>query len=198
MPNWTNAILPIASNRVKLYNHKQWGGPDFNPAHSPPSRINVNTLCHQQLEVLIGLQSKWCPEPMMLSFSHKMSNGASNMSGLLAYPALPICSFVTTKSFQNIWANIWLDVPECLEGLRSTEEAFFHGIESRDFSCLEFFSLLLSLWIVLRSNPSNAMQRISQMQLVVKSRARYYKKMFLIAWNASDSSDDWKWFLSDR
>ena len=39
----------------------------------------------------------------------------------------------------------------------------------------DFFSLLLSLWTVLRSNPSNAKQWISQMQLAVTSAAKYYK-----------------------
>ena len=42
----------------------------------------------------------------------------------------------------------------------------------------KFFSLLLSLWTVMRSNPSSAMQWISQMQLPVTSWAKYYKKIF--------------------
>ena len=41
---------------------------------------------------------------------------------------------------------------------------------------LRFFSLLLSLWTVLRLNPSSAMQWISQMQSAVMSTAKYYKK----------------------
>ena len=40
----------------------------------------------------------------------------------------------------------------------------------------DFFSLLLSWWTVLRLNPSSVKQRISQMQLVVTSRAEYYIK----------------------
>ena len=39
----------------------------------------------------------------------------------------------------------------------------------------DFFSLLLSLWTVLRLNPSSAKQWILQMQLVVTSRDKYYK-----------------------
>ena len=49
------------------------------------------------------------------------------------------------------------------------------GFESRLRQ--DFFSLLLSWWTVLRSNPSSAKQWISQMQLAVTSRAKYYKKM---------------------
>ena len=40
----------------------------------------------------------------------------------------------------------------------------------------DIFSLLLSLWTVLRSNPSSAKVWISQMQLAVTSRAKYSKK----------------------
>ena len=40
----------------------------------------------------------------------------------------------------------------------------------------DFLSLLLSLRTVLRSNPSGAKQCISQMQLAVTSRTKYYKK----------------------
>ena len=40
----------------------------------------------------------------------------------------------------------------------------------------DFFSLLLSLWAVLRSNPPSAKQWISQMQLAMTFRAKYYKK----------------------
>ena len=36
--------------------------------------------------------------------------------------------------------------------------------------------LLLSLWTALRSNLSSAKQWVSQMQLAVTSRAKYYKK----------------------
>ena len=53
-----------------------------------------------------------------------------------------------------------------------TEEAFLlptqHPRVPRDF-----FSLLLSWWTVLRSNPSSAKLWISQLQLVVTSRAKY-------------------------
>ena len=42
---------------------------------------------------------------------------------------------------------------------------------------LDFFSLLLSLWTVLRLNPSSAKQWISQMQLAVTFRAKCYKKV---------------------
>ena len=38
-----------------------------------------------------------------------------------------------------------------------------------------FFSLLLSLWTVFRSNPSSVKEWISQMELAVMSRAKYYK-----------------------
>ena len=41
----------------------------------------------------------------------------------------------------------------------------------------DFFSLLLSLRTVLRSKPSSAMQWISQMQLAVTSRVKYFKKV---------------------
>ena len=41
----------------------------------------------------------------------------------------------------------------------------------------DFFSLPLSLWTVLRTNPSSAKQWISQMLLAVTYRAKYYKKM---------------------
>ena len=47
------------------------------------------------------------------------------------------------------------------------------GFESRLYR--EFFSIVLSLWTLLRSNPASAKQWISQMQLVVASRARYYQ-----------------------
>ena len=42
---------------------------------------------------------------------------------------------------------------------------------------LRFFSLLLSWWTVLRSNPSSAEQWISQIHLEVMSRAKHYKKV---------------------
>ena len=38
----------------------------------------------------------------------------------------------------------------------------------------DFFSLLLSLWTVLWLNPSSAKQWILEMQLAMKSRARFY------------------------
>ena len=40
-----------------------------------------------------------------------------------------------------------------------------------------FLSLLLSLWAVLRSNPSSAERLISEIQLAMTSRAKYYKKV---------------------
>ena len=52
-------------------------------------------------------------------------------------------------------------------GLHSTVEAFSLGVQ---------ISLLLSLRTVLRPNPSSAKQWISQMQLVVTSVAKYFKK----------------------
>ena len=64
-------------------------------------------------------------------------------------------------------------------GLRSTEEAILLPTQQPRFEswlCPDFFSLHLSLWTALRSNPSSARQWISQMQLVVTSRAKYYKK----------------------
>ena len=45
------------------------------------------------------------------------------------------------------------------------------GFESQ-LRC-DFFSLLFSLWAVLRSNPSRAKQRISQMQLAAMSTSCY-------------------------
>ena len=42
----------------------------------------------------------------------------------------------------------------------------------------DFFSLLLSFWTVLRSNPPSAKQWISQMQLAVTSGAKYHKNIF--------------------
>ena len=53
------------------------------------------------------------------------------------------------------------------------------GFESR--LCQDFFSLLLSVSTVFRSNPSRAKQWISQMQLAVTSRAKNYKKSATIA-----------------
>ena len=56
------------------------------------------------------------------------------------------------------------------------------GFESRlsqDFFLREYFSLLLSSWTVLRTNPTSAMQWILQMQTAVTSvtsRVKYYKK----------------------
>ena len=41
-----------------------------------------------------------------------------------------------------------------------------------------FFSVLLSLWTILRLNPSTAKQWISQMQLTMTYRAKCYKKYF--------------------
>ena len=55
-----------------------------------------------------------------------------------------------------------------------------------DFTLREFFSLLISFWTVLRSNPSSAKQWISQMQLAVTSIARYFKKHFMML-----SPTDW-------
>ena len=62
------------------------------------------------------------------------------------------------------------------------------GVAQRKHSCFhpaalvsnpgstEIFSLLLSLWTVLRSSPPSAKQRISQIQLAVTSTAEYFKK----------------------
>ena len=60
-------------------------------------------------------------------------------------------------------------------GLRSTEEAFLLPTQQTWIRQV-FFSLLLSLWTVLRSDPSRAKQWILRMQLVVTSIAKYYKK----------------------
>ena len=49
------------------------------------------------------------------------------------------------------------------------------GCKSRQ--CQDFLSLLLSLWTESRSNPSIAKQSISQFQLAVTNRAKYYKKV---------------------
>ena len=49
------------------------------------------------------------------------------------------------------------------------------GCKSRQ--CRDFLSLLLSLWTELRSNPSIAKQSISQFQLAVTNRAKYYTKV---------------------
>ena len=59
--------------------------------------------------------------------------------------------------------------------LRSTEEALFLSTQQPWLKCRlrrDFFSLLLSLRIVLRSNPSSGKQWILQMQLAVRSRAK--------------------------
>ena len=48
--------------------------------------------------------------------------------------------------------------------------------------CRDFLSSLLSVWTVLRSKPSSAMQRISQMQLAVTFRANHYKKARFEPW----------------
>ena len=49
----------------------------------------------------------------------------------------------------------------------------------------DFFSLLLSSWTVLRSNPSSTKQWISQMLLLVAtSGAKYYKKISIVAWQS--------------
>ena len=50
----------------------------------------------------------------------------------------------------------------------------------------DFFYLLLSLWIVFRSNLSSAQQWISQMQLAVTSRAKCYKKQSCKEFNRSE------------
>ena len=47
-----------------------------------------------------------------------------------------------------------------------------------------FISLLLSSWTVLKLNPSCAKQWNSQMQLVVKSRAKYYKNTLITRFEA--------------
>ena len=56
----------------------------------------------------------------------------------------------------------------------------------------DFFSFLLSLWTVLRWNPSCAKQWISQMQLKVTSGAKYYKKIaaFFPGLNSKSQSRD--------
>ena len=67
-----------------------------------------------------------------------------------------------------------------IRGLHSTVEAFLLATQQPRvwYQALQrFLSLLLSLWAVLRSNLSSAKQRISQMQLAVTSRAKYYKKL---------------------
>ena len=67
-----------------------------------------------------------------------------------------------------------------IRGLHSTVEAFLLATQQPRvwYQALQrFLSLLLSLWAVLRSNLSSAKQRISQMQLAMMSRAKYYKKL---------------------
>ena len=85
-------------------------------------------------------------------------------------------------------------------GLQSTEETFLRlassciaqrkhsrfppsspGFESQ--LCQDFFSWLLSLWTVLRSNPSSAQQWILQMQFMVTSRPKYNKKSWSLRFN---------------
>ena len=68
-------------------------------------------------------------------------------------------------------------------GLRSTKEAFLLHTQQPQVQIPappRFFSLQISLWTVLRSNPSMAKQWISQMQLVVTSKAKYYKKYLMV------------------
>ena len=56
----------------------------------------------------------------------------------------------------------------------------------------DFLSILLSLWTVLRWGPFNAKQWISQMQLAVKCRAKYYKKeVFMVP----EPFLDWRIYL---
>ena len=84
----------------------------------------------------------------------------------------------------SLWTKRALYVMQQGE-LRSTKEAFLlptHRprvwISADIFLSDNFFSLLLSLWTVLRWSPSNAKQWISQMQLAVASRAWYSKKCY--------------------
>ena len=66
--------------------------------------------------------------------------------------------------------------------LCSTEGSFPHSSSGfKSWLRQYFFSFLLSLWTVLRSNPSSAKQWILQMQLAVMSRAKNYKQaLFLL------------------
>ena len=67
-------------------------------------------------------------------------------------------------------------------------------------SCLyqDYFPLLLSLWTVLRSNPSSAKKQISQMRLAVTSRANHYKNINQLVLQCSKSHQfEVVWQLSD-
>ena len=82
------------------------------------------------------------------------------------------------------WWRCWLGskiaspVLSSPTNLLSTEKAFFPPSSPgfKSLNCRDFFSILLSWWTVLRSNPSSAKKWISQMQLGVTSRATNYKK----------------------
>ena len=54
----------------------------------------------------------------------------------------------------------------------------------------KFLSFLLSLWTVLRLDPSSAKQWISQILLVVTSRAKYYKKVYVFSITVCQNNRD--------
>ena len=89
---------------------------------------------------------------------------SSTRNGIF-YQQCHICNFLDCQGAAQHSAQ-WKHscFPPCSPGFKSWLRQYF-------------FSLLLSLWTVVRSNPSSAKQWISQMQLEVMSRAKYYKKL---------------------
>ena len=80
-------------------------------------------------------------------------------------------------------------IQACLGCIAQRKHSCFPPSSPGFESCLyrDFFPLLLSLWTVLRSNPSSAKKQISQMRLAVTSRANHYKNIYPLVIQCSKS-----------